>query len=202
MVSPLRAERLSVAKFLQLDCGAELAWSLSRPAVCSVSGSSLLTPSIETGADEAPAREMAPGVCASSLVCPWWLPEPPGWTWVMDRTTSPLQIGQVRRRVVNHGVLKNGLAKKYFKDEIWQCITYMHSTWNSWPHGRLITRLSPSMYSSRQTTHSTCLPVYFRLHRVDPACRLYFSSLGRFGEVSIVPETVCERDLVSRASVG
>lgn len=69
MVSPLRAEKLSVAKFLQLDCGAELAWSLSRPAVCSVSGDSSLAPSIRTGADEAPAREMVSGVCISSLVC-------------------------------------------------------------------------------------------------------------------------------------
>lgn len=44
----------------------------------------------------------------------------------------------------------------------------MHSAWNSCPHGRLITLLSPSTYSSRQTAHSTCLPVYFRRHNVEP----------------------------------
>ena len=37
----------------------------------------------------------------------------------------------------------------------------MQSTWNSWPHGRLITWLTPSTYSSRHTTHSTCLLMYF-----------------------------------------
>jgi len=30
----------------------------------------------------------------------------------------------------------------------------MQSTWNSWPHGSFITRLMPSTYSSRHTTHS------------------------------------------------
>lgn len=44
----------------------------------------------------------------------------------------------------------------------------MHSAWNSWPQGKLITLLCPSTYSSRHTTHSTCRPVYFRRHRVDP----------------------------------
>src|ERR1700734_1001937 len=36
--------------------------------------------------------------------------------------------------------------------------TYMHSAWNSWPQGKLITLLTPSTYSSRQTTHSFCRP--------------------------------------------
>jgi len=31
---------------------------------------------------------------------------------------------------------------------------YMQPTWNSWPHGSFITRLTPSTYSSRHTTHS------------------------------------------------
>lgn len=117
MVSPLRAEKLSVAKFLQLDCGAELAWSL-RPAFCSGSGTSSVTPSIKTGAEEATDRDMASEVCASSLVCAWWLPEPPDWTWDMERTTSPLQIGQVRRRVVSHGVLERKLAKCYLDNHM------------------------------------------------------------------------------------
>ncbi len=37
----------------------------------------------------------------------------------------------------------------------------MHSAWNSWPHGRLMTRLTPSTYSSRHTTHSTWRPLNF-----------------------------------------
>jgi hypothetical protein len=40
----------------------------------------------------------------------------------------------------------------------------MQSAWNSCPQGRLITRLSPSTYSSRQTTHSIWRPVYRFLH--------------------------------------
>ena len=39
--------------------------------------------------------------------------------------------------------------------------TYMQSAWNSWPQGKLMTLLTPSTYSSKQTTHSTCLPIYF-----------------------------------------
>lgn len=42
----------------------------------------------------------------------------------------------------------------------------MQSAWNSWPQGRLMTLLTPSTYSSRQTTHSTCLPMYF-LHSAE-----------------------------------
>lgn len=42
----------------------------------------------------------------------------------------------------------------------------MQSAWNSCPQGRLITRLTPSIYSSKQTTHSTCLPIYF-LHSAE-----------------------------------
>ena len=42
----------------------------------------------------------------------------------------------------------------------------MQSTWNSWPQGRLITWLTPSTYSSRHTTHSTCRPIYF-LHSAE-----------------------------------
>ena len=45
--------------------------------------------------------------------------------------------------------------------------TYMHSAWNSCPQGKLITRLCPSTYSSKQTTHSTWRPVYFRRHKLD-----------------------------------
>ena len=30
----------------------------------------------------------------------------------------------------------------------------MQPTWNSWPHGNFMTRLTPSTYSSRHTTHS------------------------------------------------
>lgn len=45
-----------------------------------------------------------------------------------DRTTSPLHIGHVRRRVVNHGVLAFGLDKSH---RILNDQTYMQSTWNS-----------------------------------------------------------------------
>lgn len=56
-MSPLRAEKLSEARFLQLDCGAEFAWPSRRPAVCSVSeASSSVTPEMRTGAEEAPDR--------------------------------------------------------------------------------------------------------------------------------------------------
>ena len=36
--------------------------------------------------------------------------------WVRDRTTSPLQMGQVRRRVVSQGVLLRRLASRGTKD--------------------------------------------------------------------------------------
>lgn len=73
------------------------------------------------------------------------------------RTTSPLQMGHVRRRVVSHGVLARGMNVS-----VVQLIVgiggrgkpYMQPTWNSWPHGSFITRLTPSTYSSRHTTHS------------------------------------------------
>lgn len=52
----------------------------------------------------------------------------------------------------------------------------MQSAWNSWPQGRLITRLTPSTYSSKQTTHSTCLPIYF-FH--SDGTLLFFSGSGR-----------------------
>ena len=75
-----------------------------------------------------------------------------------ERTTSPLQIGQVRRRVISHGVLHGSLAiQDPLVREVYE-ETHMHSTWNSWPHGRRITLLTPLIYSSKQTTHSTCLP--------------------------------------------
>lgn len=77
----------------------------------------------------------------------------------MERTTSPLQMGQVRRRVVSHGVLVlwsvkcSGRASGYAVKR-----TYMHSAWNSCPQGRLITLLTPSSYSSKHTTHSRWRP--------------------------------------------
>ena len=54
-----------------------------------------------------------------------------------ERTTSPLQMGQVRRRVVSHGVLVIVLAE----DQLGRTVgkTYMQSTWNSCPQGKLIT---------------------------------------------------------------
>ena len=45
----------------------------------------------------------------------------------IDRTTSPLQIGHVRRRVVSQGVL---LSISEETSEQGLC-TYMHSAWNS-----------------------------------------------------------------------
>lgn len=78
-----------------------------------------------------------------------------------DRTTSPLQMGHVRRRVVSQGVLENVSVDSAYKTLGWTK-TYMQSAWNSWPQGKLMTLLTPSTYSSRQTTHSTCRPMYFR----------------------------------------
>lgn len=46
----------------------------------------------------------------------------------------------------------------------------MQSAWNSWPQGSLITLLTPSTYSSKHTTHSTCLPMYF-FHSAEMAPR-------------------------------
>lgn len=73
----------------------------------------------------------------------------------------------------------------------------MHSAWNSCPQGKLITLLSPSTYSSRQTTHSTCLPVYLRRQRLDP--ELDFSpdgaSLAASAALETIPDVVWERGL-------
>lgn len=68
---------------------------------------------IGTGADDAPDRESrsCPG-----LVSVWWPP------CDMERTTSPLQIGQVRRRVVSHGVLR---LLALSSNRIWQ--GYLHA---------------------------------------------------------------------------
>lgn len=55
----------------------------------------------------------------------------------------------------------------------------MHSGWNSCPHGRLMTLLTPSTYSSKQTTHSTCLPMYF-FHWLETR-REFFSCEGDLG---------------------
>jgi hypothetical protein len=62
-------------------------------------------------------------------------------------------------------------------------VTYMHSAWNSCPQGRLMTRLAPSTYSSRQTTHSTCLPMYF-LHSLDPLRAFFLWDGGRLVSAS------------------
>ena len=43
---------------------------------------------------------------SSSITCSVVSWDGEGWFCDMDRTTSPLQIGHVRRRVVSHGVLK------------------------------------------------------------------------------------------------
>ena len=45
---------------------------------------------------------------------------------VKERTTSPLHMGQVRRRVVSQGVL--GTCKRTFKERLKGLKTYMHST--------------------------------------------------------------------------
>jgi hypothetical protein len=78
-------------------------------------------------------------------------------------------------------------------------ITYMHSAWNSCPQGRLITLLCPSTYSSRHTTHSTCLPVYLRCHR--DVRELDFSLLGSStfdgpAAPAKTPDIVCDRGRV------
>jgi hypothetical protein len=80
--------------------------------------------------------------------------------WARERTMSFLQMGQVRRRVVSHGVLVVNISFEFdnTSTERRNRKTYMHASWNSWPQGKLITRLTPSTYSSKQTTHSRCLP--------------------------------------------
>lgn len=92
----------------------------------------------------------------------------------------------------------------------------MQSTWNSWPQGRLITLLTPSTYSSRHTTHSTCLPMYF-FQSPFFSCSFARRGLGvskspEFVRDTIVgsgrPEVVLERgrgrvgDCCSRGVVG
>jgi hypothetical protein len=87
-----------------------------------------------------------------------------------ERTTSPLQIGHVRRRVVSQGVI--------------------HSTWNSWPQGRDMTRLMPSTYSSKHTTHSRCLPPYRRRHSANPFSRCSLSVRLSASSLSSSDDTV------------
>jgi hypothetical protein len=80
--------------------------------------------------------------------------------WARERTMSFLQMGHVRRRVVSQGVLVICISLAFENVFAGQRNgrTYMHASWNSWPQGKLITRLTPSTYSSKQTTHSRCLP--------------------------------------------
>ena len=79
--------------------------------------------------------------------------------------------------------------------------TNMQSAWNSWPHGRLITWLRPSSYSSRQTTHSTCFPLYLRFDIDRPvgfSCSnssLAIDLLKDVDSSSPTPEVVLERGL-------
>lgn len=57
--------------------------------------------------------------------------------------------------------------------------SYMQSAWNSCPHGNLITLLTPSTYSSKHTTHSTCLPMYF-LHSAEKSPAPFSNPERRF----------------------
>ena len=79
----------------------------------------------------------------------------------------------------------------------------MHSAWNSCPHGRLITLLWPSSYSSKHTTHSICFPAYFFFgaEERDFLARWLGEGLGIASSpadilsVSSIPEVVRERGL-------
>lgn len=73
----------------------------------------------------------------------------------IDLTTSPLQMGQVLRLLTSQGVLQ------VVSDGQQHTCTgsYMQPAWNSCPHGRRMTRLWPSINSSKQTTHSIWRPV-------------------------------------------
>jgi len=152
--SALKVGKPNETKFRQLDGVAESVFPFNKGAsgasFCSRSASNSDTPATGIAADGESLRLSKARAWTSSEVCSFssWSSRLPVSRWLRDRTTSPLQMGQVRRRVVNQGV--------------------MHSAWNSCPHGRLMTLLWPSMYSSRHTTHSTCLPVYFRRHKEEP----------------------------------
>lgn len=156
MVSPLRAEKLKAAKFRQLGWGADDArpsrsGSFDPACRSGSASSSSLRPVMGTGAEDgllwgSDSWSLCVGDSTDSGVSDILF-------WDKDRTTSPLQMGHVRRRVVNQGVLPNKLVSSRRPDRVDN--TYMHSAWNSCPQGRLITLLCPSIYSSRQTTHST-----------------------------------------------
>lgn len=81
----------------------------------------------------------------------------------------------------------------------------MHSAWNSCPHGKLITLLCPFTYSSRQTTHSTCLPLYLRFHSDgrDAGFSLFEDSTldgpaGSENTPDILRDRVLDRDALER----
>lgn len=65
----------------------------------------------------------------------------------------------------------------------------MQVAWNSCPHGNRITLLTPSTYSSRQTTHSTDPPIYLLLLGTS-SLELFFSTL-RLGPAAVA---VCNDD--------
>ena len=54
------------------------------------------------------------------------------------------------------------------------------------------------MYSSKQTTHSTCRPVYLRRHSVEPTCGLVDFSSFCTSESGTAPAIVWDRERIDR----
>lgn len=182
--SPLKADRLSPRPLQPLRPD----WSSTRVSAISspLSRSSSVLPGIGIAAEGDSFVDSAAMTCTSSPSCSSWYGGCEGDGAADDecareRTTSFLHIGHVRRRVVSQGV--------------------MQSAWNSWPHGRLITWLCPSTYSSRQTTHSTCFPLYLRFDAerlLGFSCLISSSGIGLWKDVessSPTPDMVLERGL-------
>jgi hypothetical protein len=93
------------AKLRQLDSGAEEillfdSKGASGPSPSSKFVSLMELPTIGTAALWVSVDCSTPWLCESDPIC----------RCDIERTTSPLHIGQVRRRVVNHGVLESRLA--------------------------------------------------------------------------------------------
>lgn len=132
--SPLKADRLNEAspRHPLRDEDAS-AGSLTRVAAISSPLSRSSEPcGIGIAADGDSLLVSAACTCTSSTEAP----DGAGWFDVllpdlaMERTTSPLHIGHVRRRVVSHGVLEIIDVSIHMPKGITD-FTHMHSAWNS-----------------------------------------------------------------------
>lgn len=127
--SPLNADRLSDVSPLQLPLEVEASgWSLTSVAAISSPRSRSISRGIGIAA-EGDSLAVSAACTWTSSTSSWYgawavLMVVLGDGLVIERTTSPLQIGQVRRRVVSQGVLA---ISQYAIRQVNKQVAYMHS---------------------------------------------------------------------------